>query len=190
MEIKWAALVLLGTIYAGKTDAAEKIRIDVYVQRNNWHQPLRPTKDLVSEILGSIDVYVTWHDGELPAVSDDGRALVGIRMSERAPASASANALAAALPYGSSGSLISIYEDRLQRLLDGLPSLSRTLLAYVFAHELAHVILGNNYHSKSGILKGAWSHADFAAMRSLQLRFTEGDSAMIRDAAAVRFVAR
>jgi hypothetical protein len=101
-------------------------------------------------------------------------------MLKQAPPSATSLALAGAQPYTSSGTLISIYEDRVQRLLATLPSVSQVLLAYVLAHELGHVLMGSDYHADAGIMKAQWSAADYAAMRGRALRFTESDSDRIR----------
>jgi len=106
-------------------------------------------------------------------------------MVDHAPVPLGPDALASARPYGSSGSLISVYLDRVQRLLNRRPGLSNVLLAYIFAHELAHLMLGCDYHSDSGILKAQWSNADFAAMRARRLGFADDDSDRIRRGLAI-----
>jgi hypothetical protein len=190
MDIRWAAVILFGVMDVGRADAAEKIQVDIYLQKNNWPQPMMNAEGQVTKIFGKIDVNLTWHAGELPAVRDAGRWSIGIRMVERAPLSQARRALASARPYGSSGSLISVYEDRVQPLLNDFPSLSRVLLGYIFAHELAHMMQQTNDHSDSGILKAQWSNADYFAMRDHQLGFTDLDSDRIRDGLAVRLSAR
>jgi hypothetical protein len=190
MDIRWAAVIFLGGIYAGRADAAEKIQVDVYVQPNNWPQPLGFSERLASEIFGGIDVRVAWHAGELPAIAYAGRFAIGIRLMDRAPVSLTSHALASARPYSSSGSLISVYEDRGQQLLNSLASLSRVLLAYVFAHELAHVMEGADHDSDSGVMKANWSNADHAAMLVERLGFTDSDSDRIRSGLAVMRTSR
>ena len=118
---------------------------------------------LASELFERSGVHVTWHAGELSAVPC-GRWCIGIRMVDRAPASLAPGALAAARPYGSAGSSIGVYDDRVQQLLNDRPGLSSVLLAYIFAHELAHVMTGYADHSDSGIMKAQWSKVDHAAM--------------------------
>src|SRR6266568_7732893 len=99
MDIRWAAVMVLGTIYTGRTDAAEKIRIDVYLQQDNLVQSLSQAEMLASQILGRIDVGVFWHTGELRSIPSGGRLAVGIRMVKRAPVSVTPHALASARPY-------------------------------------------------------------------------------------------
>ncbi len=190
MDARWAFAILLSVTNPGHTASAEKIPVEVYIQNNNWPQSLRAAERLASEIFERSKVHVTWHDGELPAIASAGRTRIGIRLVHAAPASISRKTLASARPYGSSGSLISIYQDRIEPLLKGGPDASTTFLASVFAHELAHVILGSDYHSESGILKAAWSNADLVAMRARRFDFSESDSERIRDALTVRLAAR
>jgi hypothetical protein len=183
MDVRLAAMILIGAI-VGRAETAETNQVDVYIQSGNWTQPLRSSELIASEIFARSDVRVIWHTGELPDAPPIGRRCIGIRMVEHAPILLGRGALASARPYGSSGSLISVYADRVQQLLDRLPSLSNGLLAYIFAHELAHVMLGYNYHSASGILKAQWSSADYAAMRARRLDFTEDDWDRIRNGLA------
>lgn len=190
MDVKWAAVILLWGFGTGRTDAAEKIPVDVYVQSDNWSQSMRNAKALVSRIFGRIDVSVIWHTGESPAVLNAGRRAIGIRLVERAPHSVAPRALASARPFGSSGSLITVYEDRVQSLVTHFPSLSHVLLGYIFAHELAHMMQGIDDHSDSGILKAHWSNADFSAMHHREWAFSDCDVDRIRDGLAVGLSAR
>ena len=41
---------------------------------------------------------------------------------------------------------------------------ARMLLAYIFAHEIAHALQGVGRHSKSGIMKAEWTIDDYRAM--------------------------
>jgi len=190
MGVKWAAVILLGATGAGRMEAAEQIQVDVYIQKGNWPRSLSFPERLASEIFGRIDVHVNWHSGELPAVPCAGKVCTGIRLVELAPVSATAGGLASARPYGSSGSLISVYGDRVHALTTDLPSLLDALLAYIFAHELAHVMARSDYHSDTGVLKAQWSHADYAAMVKGRLGFTDLDSDRIHKGMALSLAAR
>lgn len=80
------------------------------------------------------------------------------------------------MPY--EGTLIVVFYDRL------LTSLTRSrvpsVLGYVLAHEIAHVLEGISRHSLSGIMKPAWSARDYLEMQWNTLRFTEDDVYLIR----------
>jgi len=56
------------------------------------------------------------------------------------------------------------------------------VLGYVFAHEVAHVLLGPR-HSAEGILRGEWTRDDLERIcRGLALDFTKDQSRQLRDA--------
>lgn len=188
MGIKWAAVILLGAIGAGRIRAVETIQVDVdvFIQKGNWPRSVALPERLASEIFGRIGVHVKWHLGELPAVPCAGHRCAGIRLVDHAPVSATPGAFASARPYGSSGSLISVYQDRVHALITNHPSLSDALLAYIFAHELAHVMIGSDHHSDTGVLRAEWSNADFAGMETGRLGFTDDDSDFIRQGMAGR----
>ena len=58
--------------------------------------------------------------------------------------------------------------------------LRNSLLAYVLAHELAHVMQGLDHHSASGIMKANWSYREYFMMLSRTLTFTAEDVDLIR----------
>src|SRR5262249_31389896 len=140
METKWAAMILLGAIASVKSDAAEKIPVDVYVQRGNWSGYLKSAETTASEALERSGGRVNWHAGELPAATCDQRRCFGIRMVERVPDTLAPGVLASARPFDSAGSVIRVYADRVRHRLDEVSGLSNVLLGYIFAHELAHVM--------------------------------------------------
>jgi hypothetical protein len=160
----------------GVQPAGDATAIDVYIQFDNamW-QVIWPAKTLVSEIFARIGIALIWHEGREP----EGRPAFGILWAERAPMSVAPGALASARPFCSTGAAITLYEDRLQEFLKRHSDVQNIALAYVLAHELAHVMQGLERHSDSGILKPNWSDTDFRQMRSLKLAFTANDSDLI-----------
>ena len=55
-----------------------------------------------------------------------------------------------------------------------------SVLGYILAHEIAHVLQGISRHSESGIMKPKWNARDYVEMREDMLRFTEYDASLIR----------
>lgn len=54
------------------------------------------------------------------------------------------------------------------------------VLAYVMAHEIAHVLQGVYHHSDSGLMKAHWKGSDAKLMmQPKSLRFTELDADLI-----------
>lgn len=52
-----------------------------------------------------------------------------------------------------------------------------TLLGHVIAHEIGHLLLGENSHSRRGLMRADWRAADFESMRELELRFNRDQAA-------------
>jgi hypothetical protein len=155
--------------------------VDVYLSgRDDSSQLLGPGTSLASAIYKKIGVHLSWHSGELPA----GQAAFAIRTVEHAPESATSEALASARLVGSSGAEITVYEDRVRRLLAEHQGLAGVAAAYVLAHELAHVMQGVARHSESGILKAQWSRDDYKEMMFCKLAFADSDVELIHQGLA------
>ena len=48
-----------------------------------------------------------------------------------------------------------------------------TVLAYATAHEIGHLLLGNQAHTPRGVMKAAWDRIDYEAMSQNYLHFSE-----------------
>src|ERR1700691_4899130 len=180
--------VVLLAVFGGSMYAAEKTRVDVYLNnRDDSSELLGPGKIVASGIFEKVGVHLNWRAGELPATQSAAgngalQKAFGIRTLEHAPESATADALASARIVGSSGTEITVYKDRLQRFLDNHRSLAGVAgggAGYVLAHELAHVMQGVARHSESGVLKAHWSNYDFQEMIFRRLVFTNFDVELI-----------
>jgi hypothetical protein len=62
------------------------------------------------------------------------------------------------------------------------------ILAHVFAHELAHLLLGRDSHS-TGLMRAEWTTAERTLLFRGQLAFTERDAARLREAVSERALA-
>jgi hypothetical protein len=103
-----------------------------------------------------------------------------------APAGFSHVALATALPYADSGVRIMVFYDRVEPLLRGHHAPQATVLGYVLAHEIAHVLQGIARHSERGIMRARWTDNDFKQMGIKVLSFTPDDVQLIRHRLALR----
>ena len=158
--------------------------VDVYIDADNpiWKMLAR-SKPLVSRIFADAGVALTWHTAivrdNVKSIESDGRAFT-IRTVRKAPKNVAEAALACAHPFGSAGATITLYGDRLEQFVE-TSNLGYVALAYVLAHELAHVMQGISRHSSSGILKARWSDGDCHQMRLRALRFTAEDVDLIHE---------
>ena len=124
---------------------------------------------MVSKIFSEIGVALSWRDDPKSCAAPGGG--IVIRLSNRTPAQHHPGKLAYAMPFGSAA--VEVYYDRVEAA--GLDS----LLTYVLAHEIGHVLQGSDGHSAAGIMKKKWDRRDYAEMRISSLQFTEGDVQLI-----------
>jgi hypothetical protein len=65
--------------------------------------------------------------------------------------------------------------------LEQAPAIYRAkLLAYLMAHEVGHLLLPVQSHSRSGIMRAQWSRADLELAQQGRLRFTADQALSIR----------
>jgi hypothetical protein len=99
----------------------------------------------------------------------------------RSPSKPSHLGYAAAAKEG--GVLAGIFYDRVERLTGGGdPS---TVLGYAIAHELGHLLLGDNPwghgpHSTSGIMRAPWKREDLKPKARELMQFTSEDAGLLR----------
>jgi hypothetical protein len=55
-----------------------------------------------------------------------------------------------------------------------------TLLGRTIAHEMGHLLLGSLGHSRSGLMRGFWSHEELKGLKPAYWRFSRGEAAQIR----------
>lgn len=55
-----------------------------------------------------------------------------------------------------------------------------TILGHVMAHELGHLLLGMNAHSRSGIMQARWTSSELRQMELGGLVFNDGESVAMR----------
>ena len=64
--------------------------------------------------------------------------------------------------------------------------MSRTLLAYVLAHEIVHILEGKGRHSTTGIMKAQWTPEDYSDIASGKLNFASEDVELVHGGVIVR----
>src|SRR5208283_4172134 len=110
---------------------------------------------------------------------------IRVQFSEAAPAGASPNALASALPFGKDGVTINVMYGRILKAAQR-SSEQPAILAHVLAHEIAHVLQGTSRHSETGVMKAQWNGHDYDAMEQHPLEFTPFDVNLIQNGLSAR----
>jgi hypothetical protein len=111
-----------------------------------------------------------------------------IRLSVDSPWKVFPGALAVSYPF--EGVHVRVFYDRVRTVTPSCPL--PVLFAHVLAHEIGHILQGDDQHSASGVMKRRWDLSDYRRMARQPLPFTDLDIRGIRrglDARADRLFA-
>jgi hypothetical protein len=84
------------------------------------------------------------------------------------------------------GSLATIYIERVSTLARRCGVDVRTLLGRAMAHEIGHLLLGTAAHAASGVMRAAWSPHTLRSERAEYWTFAPQEAGSMRDAVRVR----
>lgn len=79
-----------------------------------------------------------------------------------------------------------VFYDRTIRLAEGASATLPVLLGRAMAHEIGHLLLGANSHSRTGIMHAFWSGGDLSLAARPSLLFTSEQSRQMRSRLAQR----
>ena len=127
-----------------------------------------------SAIFAEIGVEIDWYVGSSCPSSAD---VILVSFSFVTPDTLREDALAYAHPY--EGTHMVVFFDRVSRQARARCLRVNRLLAYVLAHEIAHLLQGISQHSATGIMKARWTGDDSLPMRRRALRFSPVDVELI-----------
>jgi hypothetical protein len=80
-----------------------------------------------------------------------------------------------------SGALATVYVDRVTSLARESGVDGSVLLGRALAHEIGHLLMGTNQHSRSGVMRARWTRRDLRRGRPDQWRFTRGEMMAMRE---------
>jgi hypothetical protein len=170
---KWKLVVAILTAAAWGRDSEPEA---VVVARIDNTQPLdfvvvARAKTLASLVLQRAGVRLEWGK-DIPNAET-----IEIRMESNASVRTPLEVMAYALPYSSGSTRIHIFSDRVRN-----PHVTavETVLAYVIAHEIVHVLEGCSRHSDDGVMKARWTGADYLQMAFGGLEFSDLDLQLLR----------
>lgn len=72
-----------------------------------------------------------------------------------------------------------IFFNRIDSLAGGDQAPANVLMGRVIAHEIGHLLLGPNAHSRTGIMKAAWSARELGMLAAHEMFFTPEQSSRI-----------
>lgn len=166
------AMVIGGSAHAAEDGAA---RINVYLlEHGDVPAGIRFAAQMqAAKMFADIGVRIEWRCCRSPRASAGQAIFITFETDTRDKQQPAA--LAYALPY--EGIHIKVFYGRIVKMV---PASGRSaLLAHVLVHEITHVIQGVARHSEEGVMKAAWSAADFQEMLWKPLPFTTQDIDLI-----------
>lgn len=131
-----------------------------------------------SKLLARAAVHVEWIHGSTCQSS----AAIRVHLTVQTPDNLLPGALGFCQPMASGD--IRVLYDRVQALVS--PAHEPHLLAYILAHEIAHILEGTGRHSATGIMKAQWTPEDYADIASGKLTFTSEDIELVDGGVIVR----
>ena len=159
-------------------------------------------RDLVGGILGQAGIGTSWRecwpDSPAPArVPPDcdrplqhGEVILRLVVAGRSHSIDDQSALGFALvdSQQGSGSVATVYMDRVVALARDGRSDTTDVLARAIAHEIGHLLIGTNRHSSRGLMRAVWSPAELRRGLAGDWRFSEEEAQMMRCAARSRSI--
>jgi hypothetical protein len=104
-----------------------------------------------------------------------------VRIDPHSPRGLRVGELAEALPFARSGIRARIYYDRVQRLLGRPGNTASAILGHALAHEIGHILLGTNRHSRAGLMQSSWDDESFHLMANALLSFAPDEARSMRE---------
>ena len=112
---------------------------------------------------------------------------VVIRIAAASPASPPGALGFSLVDVGSrTGTLATVYADRVQAMAALAGVDLGELLGRVIAHEIAHLLIGTNGHSAHGLMRGGWRASELARQRPSDWLFSRAEGREIRQAVSRR----
>jgi len=81
---------------------------------------------------------------------------------------------------GKFGSTGYVFRDRIAKVAEAWAIPEAVLFGNVLAHEIGHLLLGDDSHSPAGLMRAAWAADDFKAMLRDGLMFETGQARQLR----------
>jgi len=90
---------------------------------------------------------------------------------------------------GAAPFLATIYVDRTESVARNAGVDSRRVLGLAIAHEIGHVLLNDNAHAESGLMRADWSQHQLRRKDAPAWNFLDSEAAQVRSAAVARLQA-
>jgi len=175
---------LCGVLFATLAFAGETMNVSVCPLGRVSAKAVTGAEAEAVTLFRGIDVEIVWKGCEEAPIGQEAadQHWFTVRLRDDGPAveaeTPSTDMLGAAFFSDNGGYVADVYYREIQTLSSRKAIEPSTLLAYVMAHELGHLLLGPE-HSPSGIMRAAWDNKDLEAVRMGWLQFGRAEIARI-----------
>jgi hypothetical protein len=112
--------------------------------------------------------------------------ILSAAMTQKAPARGEALGFALPCPEDLTGCYAEVFYQRITDWASGAEISVHQLLGHAIAHEIGHLLLGPNSHSRDGIMRSQWNLNDLRVIARASLRFTPEQTERLRAACLAR----
>jgi len=176
-----AGILVLAGMNVQAAQDSRPADVTIYVNGDDF-PPIRidfGARATVTRMYARIGIRLAWrHDAPGKGTVHGSPVPIQMRFASKSPEYVSGEALAFARPFADGVNGITVIYERI-RTATGGPSRVQSILAHVLAHEIAHVLMGTDGHTGTGIMKAQWNETDYAEMKKKPLEFTPNDLDLI-----------
>lgn len=188
----------IALIFATYSATATDLRITVYNQAGLKPEVVDAASDFLKRIFrqSRIDVELRMGDatslegrlltypnpprpGQERRASCEARRDIALQIRDSSSPGLRFNILGLAQPLASRGLNVMVFDDRIRNAAIRFNVAYPTLFAHAIAHEIGHVMLRSNEHSKSGLMSSSWGDHEYRRLSLGGLLFNHDESAKI-----------
>ena len=193
---------LTATAAKGGESVRENLRITVRVHdfAQIPAETLSQSEMIAARVFKEVGVHLDWLDcnphaaerAQSPDCRSSSPALLSLRILPRLAPEArtllgeDALGFAVALAKPDHGYLASVYHDRVCQRAEMLGHHAWQILGFAIAHEIGHLLLGSNSHSRLGLMRGKWNKEDMQSGARGLLFFQPEQAEVIRTGVRAR----
>ena len=78
------------------------------------------------------------------------------------------------------GSIATVFADRVARTSSRTGANASGVLGRVIAHEIGHLLIGTNHHSKDGLMRAVWTDVELRRPVGLEWHFSASEAQRMR----------
>jgi hypothetical protein len=179
LAIGWIVVAALLTT-SSESPAAERLVVRTYDNFGVTAEDMTHARAVAAAILRDAGLQAAWRDCSAGCADALGPGEVLLRI-VAAPDATVAQSLGCALidlQLGS-GTLATVYADRINELASRTGVKRGTLLGRAVAHEIGHLLLGTSGHSPAGLMRALWSDRELQREVAADWSFSRDDVARI-----------